>query len=125
MTTAKRGNGSANRPGPETPSLPLTTGDAGLPTDSPQVPDGRKPGEPAVTQVRAIPRPLPGRKLYQDEVYGTKELSPLAVALIDTPEFQRLAYIYQLGFTYTAFRGATHRHFDHFGGVHLFSCMHA
>src|SRR5260370_28550540 len=60
---------------------------------------------PTTTKVQAS-REAPGRKLYQDEVYGTKELSPLAVAVIDTPEFQRLAYIYQLGFTHTVFLGA-------------------
>src|SRR5229473_712930 len=64
-------------------------------------------------------RKIPSRKLYQDEVYGTKELSPLAVAVIDTPEFQRLAYIYQLGFTHTVFRGATHRRFDHSVGTYF------
>src|SRR5580704_3605165 len=65
------------------------------------------------------PRTVPSRKLYQDEVYGTKELSPLAVALIDAPEFQRLSHIYQLGFTYTVFRGATHPRFDHSVGTYF------
>lgn len=64
-------------------------------------------------------RAIPGRKLYQDEVYGTKELSPLAVALIDTPEFQRLSHIYQLGFTHAVFRGANHRRFDHSVGTYF------
>lgn len=64
-------------------------------------------------------RKVPGRKLYQDEVYGTEELSPLAVALIDTPEFQRLSHIYQLGFTYAAFRGATHPRLDHSIGTYF------
>ena len=45
---------------------------------------------------QAASRRIPGRKLYQDEVYGTKELSPLAVAVMDTPEFQRLGYIINL-----------------------------
>jgi hypothetical protein len=35
-------------------------------------------------------RPRSKRKLYQDEIYGSKELTPLATAIIDTPEFQRL-----------------------------------
>lgn len=70
------------------------------------------PGGPAL-------RKTPGRKLYQDEIYGTKELSPLAVALIDTPEFQRLSHIYQLGFTHTVFRGANHRRFEHSVGAYF------
>lgn len=66
-------------------------------------------------------RSLPGRKLYQDEIYGSRELSPLAVVLMDTPEFQRLGHIYQLGMTYTLFRGANHRRFDHSVGTHFMS----
>ena len=69
---------------------------------------------PTVSPLR---RRVPGKKLYQDEIYGTKELSSLAVAIIDTPEFQRLGHIYQLGFTYQAFRGANHRRFDHSVGT--------
>jgi HD superfamily phosphohydrolase len=65
------------------------------------------------------PRPRPTRKLYQDEIYGTKELSPLAVALIDTPEFQRLGTINQLGFTHTVFRGANHQRLDHSIGTYF------
>jgi HD superfamily phosphohydrolase len=30
-------------------------------------------------------------KLYQDPIYGAKVLSPFAVAIIDSPEFQRLS----------------------------------
>lgn len=71
------------------------------------------------TSSPAPPRPVPDRKLYQDEIYGTKELSPLAVALIDTPEFQRLSHIFQLGFTYQVFRGANHRRFDHSVGTYF------
>jgi HD superfamily phosphohydrolase len=72
---------------------------------------------PAVSQAPRAKRTVPEKKLYQDEIYGTKELSPLAVAIIDTPEFQRLGQIFQLGFTYQAFRGANHRRFDHSVGT--------
>jgi HD superfamily phosphohydrolase len=64
-------------------------------------------------------RSIPARKLYQDEVYGTKELSPLAVAVVDTPEFQRLGTIHQLGFTHTVFRGANHHRLDHSVGTYF------
>jgi len=66
-------------------------------------------------------RRLPTPKLYQDEVYGSKELTPLAVAVIATPEFQRLGHIYQLGTTHNVFRGATHRRFDHSVGTYFMS----
>lgn len=52
-------------------------------------------------------------KLYQDPLYGAKLLSPLAVALIDTPEFQRLSGLCQLGFSDLVYRGASHTRFEH------------
>ena len=35
--------------------------------------------------------------MFNDPVYGHIELHPLLVKIIDTPEFQRLRYIKQLG----------------------------
>ena len=81
-------------------------------------PVNRVPRAQTVSQVPAS-RPIPGKKLYQDEIYGTKELSALAVALIDTPEFQRLGTINQLGFTHTVFRGANHQRLDHSIGTYF------
>jgi hypothetical protein len=58
-------------------------------------------------------------KLYQDQLYGTKVLTPLAVAVIDTPEFQRLAGLKQLGFADLAYRSAQHTRFTHSIGTYL------
>jgi HD superfamily phosphohydrolase len=74
---------------------------------------------PDQVSVESAPRRMPERKIYQDEIYGTKELSPLAVALIDTPEFQRLGHIYQLGMTHHVFRGGNHRRLDHCIGTYF------
>ena len=60
-------------------------------------------------------------KLYQDQLYGAKILSPLAVAIIDTPEFQRLAGLRQLGFTHFVYRGANHTRICHSIGTYLLS----
>jgi hypothetical protein len=92
-------------------TIPAASQEESPPKTAPRLkrrPDGREPSERAVG-----PRKVPRRNLYQDEIYGSKEPSPLAVALIDTPEFQRLGHIYQLGMTHVIFRGTNHRRLDH------------
>ncbi len=64
-------------------------------------------------------KPTEHGKLYQDQLYGTKFLSPLAVAVIDTPEFQRLSGLKQLGFTDFVYRGAQHTRFCHSVGTYF------
>ncbi|XP_039502793.1 uncharacterized protein LOC120458985 [Pimephales promelas] len=52
-------------------------------------------------------------KIFQDPIHGQIELHPLLVKIIDTPQFQRLRNIKQLGGTYLVYPGATHTRFEH------------
>ncbi|ACS33900.1 HD domain-containing protein [Thermococcus gammatolerans] len=59
-------------------------------------------------------------KLVHGPVHGTIELDDFAVELVDTPEFQRLRRITQLGFVFLAYPTARHTRFEHsLGTFHL------
>jgi HD superfamily phosphohydrolase len=53
------------------------------------------------------------RKLIRDAVHGDIEVGPLEIELMDTPEFQRLRSIKQLGTAYLVFPSAVHTRFEH------------
>ena len=53
------------------------------------------------------------RKLIRDAVHGDIEMNSLEVELMDTPEFQRLRGIRQLGTAYLVFPSAVHTRFEH------------
>ncbi|XP_067298522.1 deoxynucleoside triphosphate triphosphohydrolase SAMHD1-like [Pseudorasbora parva] len=62
--------------------------------------------------------------VVNDSVHGHIELHPLLVKIIDTPQFQRLRNIKQLGAGYWVFPGASHNRFEHSIGVaHLAGCL--
>ncbi|MEM2933297.1 MAG: HD domain-containing protein [Halobacteria archaeon] len=52
-------------------------------------------------------------KAIRDPIHGYIELDDLALALIDTPEMQRLRRIKQLGFSNLVYPGANHTRFEH------------
>ncbi|KAL6483241.1 hypothetical protein MHYP_G00081130 [Metynnis hypsauchen] len=63
-------------------------------------------------------------KVFNDPIHGHIELHPLLVCIIDTPQFQRLRHIKQLGGTYLVFPGASHNRFEHSVGVgYLAGCL--
>ncbi|AYV79517.1 MAG: HD phosphohydrolase domain-containing protein [Faunusvirus sp.] len=56
-------------------------------------------------------------KMINDTVHGYIELEPYLMDIIDTPVFQRLRNIKQLGVCYYVFPGASHNRFEHSIGV--------
>ena len=59
-------------------------------------------------------------KVIRDPLWNNIRLDPLALALIDTPPFQRLRYVRQLGLAFLVYPGASHSRFEHaLGAYHL------
>lgn len=52
-------------------------------------------------------------RVFRDPIHGDIRLTEYEKEIIDTPEFQRLRYIKQLGFTHLVFHGAEHSRFSH------------
>ncbi|CAD5126856.1 DgyrCDS14884 [Dimorphilus gyrociliatus] len=53
------------------------------------------------------------KKVFNDAVHGHMEFHPLLIKVIDTPQFQRLRYIKQLGPCHFVYPSATHTSFEH------------
>lgn len=57
------------------------------------------------------------KKDIHDSIHGYMEFDPLLIQIIDTPHFQRLRLLKQLGACYLVFPGASHTRFEHSLGV--------
>lgn len=57
-------------------------------------------------------------RIVRDPLWNTIRLDGTAMRIVDTPAFQRLRYIRQLGFAHLVYPGATHTRFDHALGVY-------
>ena len=56
----------------------------------------------------------------RDEIHGNISMEPALTAIVDTPYFQRLRQVRQLGATHWVFMNATHTRYEHsFGVAHL------
>ena len=56
-------------------------------------------------------------KIFNDPIHGYLEMKPALTAIIDTPEFQRLRNLKQMGLTSFVYPGGTHTRFAHSLGV--------
>src|SRR3954462_11451765 len=64
-----------------------------------------------------LPAPM---LVIRDPLHNNIRLDPLAADLIETPAFQRLRYVRQLGLAFLVYPGATHTRFEHaLGTSHL------
>ncbi|WAR11729.1 SAMH1-like protein, partial [Mya arenaria] len=79
--------------------------------------DTLKQIEEFIETVKTRRLPLKGQKVFNDPIHGLIELHPLCVKIIDTPEFQRLRFLKQLGTAYFVYPGAAHNRFEHSLGV--------
>jgi HD superfamily phosphohydrolase len=57
------------------------------------------------------------RKVFNDPIHGHIDLSSITTCVIDTPQFQRMRDISQLGGTYYVYPGAASHRFEHCIGV--------
>ena len=59
-------------------------------------------------------------EIIRDPLWNNIRVDPLAMRLVDTPVFQRLRYVRQLGLAFLVYPGATHSRFEHaLGAYHL------
>ena len=68
------------------------------------------------------PAPMlrPTFEVIRDPLWDNIRLEPAAVQAMDTPAFQRLRYVRQLGHAFLVYPGATHSRFEHaLGAYHL------
>src|SRR6185295_19857770 len=54
----------------------------------------------------------------RDPLWQNIELEPAAAAVVDTPAFQRLRYVRQLGLAFLVYPGASHSRFEHALGTY-------
>ncbi len=62
--------------------------------------------------------PLQTLTIIRDPLWNNIPVDPLALSLVDTPVFQRLRYVRQLGWAYLVYPGASHSRFEHAVGTY-------
>ena len=73
-----------------------------------------------MNNILSICKDIKMSKIFQDDCHGAIEICEIGIKIIDTPEFQRLRNIKQLGSGYLVFPSASHNRFEHsIGTAHL------
>ena len=67
-------------------------------------------------------REAPKAQVVRDLLWQNIRLEPAAVRIVDTPAFQRLRYVRQLGHAFLVYPGATHSRFEHALGTYHLAC---
>ncbi|OYV68705.1 MAG: hypothetical protein B7Z72_08030 [Gemmatimonadetes bacterium 21-71-4] len=81
---------------------------------------GRRDHRFGTTRRRPRVVSLPLMRTFRDPLWNTIAVEPLALRLVDTPQFQRLRNVRQLGLAHLVYPGATHTRFEHaLGAYHL------
>ena len=63
---------------------------------------------------------MSGLEVVRDPLWNNIRLDAEALSVLDTPAFQRLRYVRQLGHAFLVYPGATHTRFEHaLGAYHL------
>ena len=60
--------------------------------------------------------------VVRDLLWQNIALEPAAARVVDTPAFQRLRYVRQLGHAFLVYPGATHSRFEHVLGAYSLAC---
>ena len=65
---------------------------------------------------------MPKAQVVRDLLWQNIRLEAAAVRIVDTPAFQRLRYVRQLGHAFLVYPGATHSRFEHALGTYHLAC---
>src|SRR4051795_2679910 len=57
-------------------------------------------------------------EIIRDPLWNNVAVDPLAMRLVDSPAFQRLRYVRQLGLAFLVYPGASHSRFEHALGTY-------
>lgn len=88
-----------------------------IPPPDIQAPDGARGKDGTIVEREGL-----SAEVVRDPLWQNIRLEPAAVRIVDTPAFQRLRYVRQLGHAFLVYPGATHSRFEHALGTYHLAC---